>query len=309
MSNSYKKSGSSLFTKKINYIGKKLLETNQNSIRHNNFFSVIFISDTHSQQLDENTKKNSSLDQYCLLLKKIKLYENITCIVHGGDAIHGFANNPIKSNTQLKQFIASTKNELYENTNPLKIIPFVMNEGNHDYTCNNFNKLVGENSDIIKAKKHYLDIILLYTGYMHNGFSDLTSFKKQLSYVENKIKKEHKMVKFIIDMHIPPQIGAFVKYSNHTLNSELTTEFIKFINKYQSRIISVTTHHIHNFNTSDFSLPVYIHPEGNIPIYLTSSGGNKDSNKHSKSQCKCLKMNFVTDKNKINLKDVEEIVL
>ena len=171
-----------------------------------------------------------------------------------------------------------------------------------------FSKIL-EKGDLIKAKKHYLDIILLYTGYMHNGFSDLTSFKKQLSYVENKIKKEHKMVKFIIDMHIPPQIGAFVKYSNHTLNSELTTEFIKFINKYQSRIIAITTHHIHNFNTSDFSLPVYIHPEGNIPIYLTSSGGNKDSNKHSKSQCKCLKMNFVTDKNKINLKDVEEIVL
>ena len=307
----------SLFTKKVNYIGKRLLENKHIYNMHNDFFSIVFISDTHSEQLNENKKKDLSLEKYCLLLKKIKLYEHVICIIHGGDAIQGVTNNPKKSNTQLKHFITSTKLELYEKIEPLKIIPFIMNIGNHEYCCqdkknnnsNNFNELVGENSDLIKMKRHLLDIILLDTGYTHNGFSNVASFKKQIHCAEKKIKKEHKNVQFLLDMHIPPNLGEFSKYSNHTLNSQLTNEFLSFLNKYQNRIIAVTTHHIHNFRSEDSSIPVYMHTEGNIPIYLTSSGGHKGSNKHCKSQYKCLKMNFEIKSNAIKLKNVEEIKL
>lgn len=306
----------SLFTKKINCIGKKLLGNNHNYRINNNGFSMIFIADTHSEQLSESKKKYSSLEQYCLLLRKIKLYDEVICIIHGGDAIHGFANNSKKSNNQLNNFITSTKLELYEHVEPLKRIPFIMNTGNHEYcsqdknnNSDNFNKLVGEKSDLIKTRGYYLDIILLDTGYTHNGFPDLISFKKQICSVEKKIKKEHKKVRFILDMHIPPKLGEFIKYANHTLNSQLTEEFVKFLNKYQDRVIAVTTHHIHNFDSIDSSIPVYIHPIGNIPIYLTSSGGHKDSNKHYKNKCKCLKINFNIDKNTVQLKNAEEIKL
>ena len=239
MSDNTKILTTSLFTKKVNYIGKKLLENNSNDNMRNSSFSVVFIADTHSQQLNENIKKNSSIEQYCLLLKKIKSCEDITCIVHGGDAIQGFTNNLKKSKNVLKHFIISTKLELYENTETLKRIPFIMNAGNHDYCCDNnrdnFNKLVGENSDLIKIKSHYLDILLLDTGYTHNGFPDLEALKNQICSLEKKIKKEHKTVRFILDMHIPPQLGDFIKYSNHTLTSELTIEFVKFLNKYKKK--------------------------------------------------------------------------
>ncbi|MBC8061375.1 MAG: metallophosphoesterase [Clostridiaceae bacterium] len=305
----------SLFKKKVNYIGKKLLENNNDYNMNNNFFSIVFISDTHSEQLTENKRKNSSLEQYCMLLKKVKVHPEVCCIIHGGDAIQGFTNNSKKSNLQLKQFIAATKLELYEQMEPTKLIPFVMNIGNHDYcydgkrdhSSDNFNDLVGENSDLIMLKKNSLDIILLETGDTHNGFVNINSFKKEINSVEKKIKKEHKKVLFLLDMHIPPQLGELSKYSNHTLNSQLTNEFVRFLNKYQNRIIAISTHHIHNFRSEDSALPIYIHPQGNIPIYLTSNGGQKDSSKHSKIQYKCLKMNFEMNENTPILKDVAEI--
>lgn len=305
----------SIFTRKVNYIGRKLLRNSYNNIK-NNKFSVVLISDTHSEQLNEKIKKYSSLEQYCSLLKKIKLYEDVCCIIHGGDAIQGYSNNTKKTNAQLKQFINSSKLELYDKIEQSKMISFIMNAGNHDYcyenknnNSNNFNELVGDNSDLIQIKRHLLDIILLDTGYTHNGFPNVASFKKQIYSVEKKIKKEHKKVQFLIDMHIPPQLGDFKKYSNHTLSVEPTNEFVRFLNKYQNRIIAVSCHHIHNFHCEDSSIPVYIHPEGNIPIYLTSSGGHKDSNKHFKSEYKCLKMNFEINGDSLRLKSVEEIKL
>ena len=304
---SSKISSKTLSVGKLNQIGKKVLKNRCRYSKFQSNFSIIFISDTHTNK--------ESIKYYSDILKEIIVHQDALCIIHGGDSIHGVSNNIEKSKTQLVEFIDTTKFELYNGKMNNNLIPFFMNIGNHDYcskniefsNIRNFKSLVGDTSDVIKIYNQPLDIILLDTGFTHNGFPCLSSFTNQIHNIEKKIRKNHRQVQYIIDMHIPPQIGYFTNYSKHTLSIEQTSEFINFLNRYENRIVAVVTHHIHRFNQNDVTTPVYIHPKGNIPFYQTSIGSHHGSDKFSNCSNKCLKFNFEIDGYCVKIKNVVPI--
>ena len=177
-------SSKSLSSAKLNQIGKKLLKNRCGYSKFQSNFSIIFISDTHTDK--------SNIEYYSDLLKEFIVQQDVLCIIHGGDSIHGVSNNIEKSKIQLVQFIDTTKLALYTSTMNTKIIPLFMNIGNHDYcsknikfsNIKNFKNLVGDTSDVINIYNQPLDIILLDTGYTHNGFPCLNSFTNQLHNIE-----------------------------------------------------------------------------------------------------------------------------
>jgi len=88
---------------------------------------------------------------------------------------------------------------------------------------------------------------------------------------------ESKKIYFIIDMHIPPNIGTLgangkENDDSHVLNNKYSVLFTKnILDKHYSNMISVVAHHRHCKPPTR-----YYSKEYNLNFFLTPAGGNCD---------------------------------
>lgn len=264
------------FNIRLNDLGNSILYYRCLEERFRERFSIIFMGDTHVDKLAKE-EKITNLEKYSLLLEKAKEQKDILCIIHGGDGTNDGTEEG------LTKFVNKTKEVLYRDNTKKDYIPFFMNIGNHEYKNSSaseihYIELVGGTNQIISLKPQELDIILLNTGCKADGFFNKHNyFKKELNKIGEYINKTDSQVNFLIDMHIPPSIGALednTQYSKtpHSLNCIFTNNFSEFMDTYYSRIIATVTHHLHCFHQQNPCTPVTKYD--NRPFYLTASAGH-----------------------------------
>lgn len=234
------------------------------------------MGDTHVDKIYKE-ERTTSLEKFTNLLEKVTTYENILCIIHGGDGTHN------GNQEGLTKFVNKAKEVLYLNNTKKDYIPFFMNIGNHEYSNStaseiHYINLVGKTNQIINLKPQQLDIILLNTGCKSDGFFNKHNyFKKELNKIGEYINKVDSQIKFLVDMHIPPSIRSLEDKSEHnktphSLNCVSTNNFKEFIDKYSDRIITIVTHHLHCFYQKNPCISSILYE--NTPFYLTANAGH-----------------------------------
>ncbi|WP_010250744.1 metallophosphoesterase [Acetivibrio cellulolyticus] len=279
----------------LNDTSTKILNMRAAKFKNNSPFTLGLLGDSHIGQSNCTTNPT----WYRELLKKI-VSKNVYTIIHGGDASdHGGAS--------LKQFVNITENQLKYGTINASRTPIFVNIGNHDYlrgkttkavSRNDYTKDIGQHNNIIKLfdsnKGPRVAVVLLDTGFTISGkLPSGEDYSKVLKSIEDKmidLIKKHNTIRFIIDMHVPPQILATTKNdkkfnSSHVLSTQFNSKFRKFIkdftSRYPGRIIAITAHHKHGWvqkNAYYFSYKTYDMKTHKIPIYLTAQGGHCDGN-------------------------------
>ncbi|BCN29078.1 metallophosphoesterase family protein [Anaeromicropila herbilytica] len=272
-------------------------------------FSIVYMGDTHIGMSGCSQSPESKYEQ---LLKKIissNTNGDILCIVHGGDATdHGIDN--------LQIFIDKTWKTLYDPyTNDKDKIPLFLNTGNHDfklikvngqvtnYDLTAFNNLVAADElfksdpsaphpdvQVVPLNKLYLRIVLLNTGYGNRGSFgsvDIGKFEKEIKEIDKwmtYLQGVSNKIRFIVDMHIPPQIGTIGNGNpSHVLNNQYSTLFSKdILDKHYRSMITVSSHHRHCKPPTRYYDPHY-----KFDFFLTAAGGNCDTVCGGKCNPKC----------------------
>jgi hypothetical protein len=276
-------------------------------------FSIVFMGDTHAgMKACDQAPFEKPLKMYGKLLNKIILENkgHTLAIVHGGDATDF-------GKTNLQDFVNKTRDTLYKpyTVDSLKI-PLFANVGNHEFelnknakgtvtngTLNAYNELVKSvtltkseppnlhpDVQVIALNNLYLRVILLNTGYGNKGtFGTVTPdlFEKQIDQLDKWIGKleglsKNNRVRFIVDMHIPPNIGLLgtQQYNPydpttlykvpHVLNNKYNDLFKnKILDKHRDSILTVVAHHRH-------CKPFVYDKRNKTEFYLTPAGGNCD---------------------------------
>ena len=276
-------------------------------------FSIVFLGDTHTgMKACDNPPFVKPLIKYEQLLKKIILENkgHTLAIIHGGDATdYGKAN--------LQAFIDKTIEILYKPySDDSKKIPLFANIGNHEYelhkntkgvvtngTLDAYNELVksitmtksdppNQHPDVqvIALNQLFLRVILLNTGYGNKGTFGTVSpdlFEKQIEELDKWIgqlegPKKNSKIRFIVDMHIPPNIGRLgtqqynpydpttIYKVPHVLNDKYNKLFKNnLLDKHRDSILTVVAHHRH-------CKPFVYDKRHNTEFYLTPAGGNCD---------------------------------
>lgn len=294
---------------KLNEIGKHILKIKRQKFKDGQDFSIAFLGDSHIGRTNCKCGTDCTEERYVTLLSKINNGKNVYAIIHGGDASD-------YGNGSLERFVNDTTKTLnYDNTEIKEEdkIPLFSNTGNHDYkfgkfpdgciTIDDYHNNIGKDNDIIEFfgnnKGPEVAVILLNTGYGNSGkLIGTAKFKDKLNNLSLNMKniiKNHKFVRFIIDMHIPPVIPYEIT-GTHTLNPEFDSDFKKFLKKYPERILAIAAHHMHGQiqNAAYHYKITNKFQEYSIPVYVTAQGGQCDSNKppYKNAQYSFYKMNL-----------------
>jgi hypothetical protein len=317
----YKEKG---VTMALNDTSTKILKKRAAKFKADSKFSIGLIGDSH---IDQKNCTNNHI-WYRELLEKI-VSRKVYIMVHGGDASdHG--------GSSLKKFVNITEDELKYLTISELDTPIFVNIGNHDYLRNKTNKSVsradyttyiGTHNNIIRlfdsGKGPRVAVVLLDTGYTISGkLPSGEDYSKVLKSIEDRmisLIKNHNTIRFIIDMHVPPQILANTQNnkkfnSKHVLLTQYNDRFKKFIkdftSKHPDRIMAITVHHKHGWIQKKayyFSYKTYDKKNHKIPVYLTAQGGHCDGNAQN-AQYSFYIIQFVTfkknNKNYYKIKNV-----
>lgn len=302
----------------LNDTSTKILKKRAAKFKANSPFTLGLLGDSHMGQ--SNCPTNPTW--YRELLKKI-VSQKVYTIIHGGDGSD-------YGGSSLNSFVNITENQLKYGTISASRTPIFVNIGNHDYlrsktaksvSRNDYIKNVGNNNSILKlfdsGKGPRVAIVLLDTGYTISGkLPSGENYSLVLKDIEQKmitLIKNHSTIKFIIDMHVPPQILANTKNTkdfnrSHVLLTQFNSRFKSFIkdftSKHPGRIMAITAHHKHGWIQKQayyFSYKTYDMKSHKIPVYVTAQGGHCDGNAHN-AQYSFYTMNFVSRLNKQNNK-------
>ncbi len=282
----------------LNDTSTKILNKRAEKFKSNSPFTLGLIGDSHIGQSICTTNPT----WYRKILSKI-VSQKVYAIIHGGDASD-------YGGSSLKSFVTITENELKYGTINASRTPIFVNIGNHDYlrgkttqsvSRNDYTTYIGQHNNIIKlfnsGKGPRVAVVLLDTGYTISGkLPSGEDYSKVLKDIEDKmiaLIKKHSTLRFIIDMHVPPQILADTQNhkkfnTSHVLLTQYNSRFKKFIkdftSKYPGRILAITAHHKHGWVQKTayyFSYKTYDMKPHKIPIYLTAQGGHCDGNVHN----------------------------
>lgn len=245
-------------------------------------FTLLFMGDTHIQMCGSSNRK-----YYQRILKKVLGEKRVLATYHGGDGAH------VDDDHYLLVFKQTTEQYLFKAKQRKNRIPLFMNVGNHEYIGSGSNPIAHYNTLIGNAGRIQtyrltpnnlpviLEIILLDTGGPGPaGFppSKAGIFEKEISAINQFIKSETtfyaskgQKVRFIIDMHIPPQVGILGKkpvppQKPHYLAKPYNKQFISMLAKNAGKIIAIVTHHRHCMATR----VTY----KNMPFFITTHAGN-----------------------------------
>lgn len=254
----------------------------------NSPFALGLLGDSHIGQV--NCPMNPTW--YREILKK-NVSKKVYAIIHGGDASD-------RGGTTLKSFVSITRNQLKYGKVTASKTPIFVNIGNHDYKKGKsvsragYTNNIGRHNSIIKlfdgGNGPRVAVVLLDTGYTISGqLPSGENYTNLLKDIEDKmitLVKNHQTIRFIIDMHVPPQITGDINFNkSHVLMTKYNAKFKKFIkdftSKYPGRILAITAHHKHGWIQNKayfFTYKTYDMKSHRIPVYVTAQGGHCDGN-------------------------------